>query len=101
MDPDAPGYAWASNAQSYEPVIAEVLGRRSLMDAIVYSAPTLNAVIANGKPLHTIVTNAVSYLFTPQVGLAKRNHDIPPQELAAWTSVARTVLNMNETFMRN
>lgn len=35
-----------------------------------------------------------------QVGFAKAPEDIPPAELAAWTSVARTVLNLHETVTR-
>ncbi len=35
------------------------------------------------------------------VGLAPANDKIPPIELAAWTSVARTILNLHETITRN
>ncbi len=35
------------------------------------------------------------------VGLAARPHDIAVTELAAWTTVARTIFNLNETITRN
>ena len=35
------------------------------------------------------------------VGQAPRNMDLPTSELAAWTSVARVILNLNETITRN
>jgi len=75
VEPSSPGYAWASNIASYEQIASDVLGRRSLMDAIVYGAPTLNATTANGKTFATIITNASRYILTPQAGLAKRNGD--------------------------
>ena len=36
-----------------------------------------------------------------QVGLAPPPQDVPPAELAAWTSVARIILNLHETITRN
>ena len=36
-----------------------------------------------------------------RTGIAPVSHDIPPVELAAWTSVARAVLNLHETITRN
>jgi hypothetical protein len=38
---------------------------------------------------------------TLNVGLATRITDIAEEELAAWTSVARTLLNLNESINRN
>ncbi|MFP6667379.1 MAG: DUF1553 domain-containing protein, partial [Pirellulales bacterium] len=35
------------------------------------------------------------------VGMAPRPDDIPVAELAAWTSVARALMNLNETITRN
>ena len=35
------------------------------------------------------------------VGLTARNETTDPVELAAWTTVARAVLNLNETITRN
>jgi len=35
------------------------------------------------------------------IGIAPVSSDIPPVELAAWTSVARAVLNLHETITRN
>ena len=36
-----------------------------------------------------------------RTGIAPVPGDIPPVELAAWTSVARAVLNLHETITRN
>jgi hypothetical protein len=35
------------------------------------------------------------------VGISKRPADVPTSELAAWTSVSRALLNLNETIYRN
>jgi hypothetical protein len=35
------------------------------------------------------------------VGISKRPDDVPKSELAAWTSVSRALLNLNETIYRN
>jgi len=34
-------------------------------------------------------------------GLARVPDDLPHPELAAWTSIARTLLNLSETITRN
>ena len=72
-DPDAAGYAWASDIASYEPMIAEILGRGHLLTGLVESAPALNAITANGRPLATILREAGLYVIVPREGLAKRN----------------------------
>ena len=36
-----------------------------------------------------------------KVGDAPVANDIPPHELAAWTSVARVIINLHETITRN
>jgi hypothetical protein len=72
-DPNGPGYVFGSAANSYEPLIADILGQRSLMDTLVDIAPTLDAVTANGKPYTTIVRQVGAYLVDPQAGLADRH----------------------------
>jgi hypothetical protein len=73
QDPDAPGYAWASNIAAYEPILAEIFDRGDLLDAVVATAPTLNTVrIASGRTLPDILRGAAAYLFNPQVGLVNR-----------------------------
>jgi hypothetical protein len=72
VDPTAPGYVYGSSANSYEPLIADILSQRALVDTLVDIAPTLNAVTANAKPYRTIVRQAGSFLVTPLAGLADR-----------------------------
>lgn len=74
-DPNGHGYAFASDVHSYEPLVIEILEDRSLMDALVYSSPALNATSANGRSFERITTDAARYLLTPRAGLAKRNGD--------------------------
>ncbi len=66
-------YAWASDANSYEPLLIDVLDRGKLLDALVFSSPVLDAVTVRGKALPTIIANTGRYLLTPQTGLAKRD----------------------------
>ncbi len=95
-NPDDAGYAWASNLVSYEPLIAEVLERRTLLDALVQSAPAFNATTAAGKDFITIVGGMGRYLLTPQPGLTDRlgretsqtADGRPVEELSPWQVLA-------------
>lgn len=71
-DPDAPGYAWASGAVVYEPIIAEILRSSDLLPSVLGSAPTLNTVVVNGKSLAAILGGTGLFFLTPQPGLANR-----------------------------
>jgi hypothetical protein len=72
VDPNAPGYVWGSGAMHYEPLIADILQARKLLDALVDLAPTLNGLVVNARPYAQIVRQAGSFLLTPLPGLADR-----------------------------
>lgn len=74
-DPAAPGYAWASDVASYEPIIAEILGRGTLLTALVETMPGIRAVEVEGRPAPAILQAAAQYVLAPQDGLAKRSGD--------------------------
>jgi hypothetical protein len=97
QDPGAPGYAWASNIAAYEPILAEIFARNDLLDAVVATTPTLNAVrIASGRSLPEILHSAAAYLVTPQVGLVNRQGEYtsttaegrPVEVLSPWQILA-------------
>jgi hypothetical protein len=52
------------------------------------------------KHRQEFTVNSVEAPKINSVGLAPANSKIPPIELAAWTSVARTILNLHETITR-
>lgn len=72
VDPNAPGYVWGSGALTYEPLIAEILAQRSLLDTLVDIAPVLNGTTVNGKSYMTIARQAATFLVSPLPGLANR-----------------------------
>lgn len=96
LDAGGHAYAWASDLKSFEPVLADVLERRLLLDALVQSAPTLNQLTARGKTMPTILASAGRYLLTPQAGLAHRNGETtsttsdgrPVETLSPWQLLA-------------
>ena len=53
------------------------------------------------KHLQQFQADQASAAATQQAGMATTPGDINPSELAAWTSVARTILNLHETITRN
>ncbi len=76
-NPNGANYAWGSGVESYEPIIVDALAkhgsnRGSVLDALVYGAPVLNATTGNGKPMPEILAGAIRYLITPQAGLKNR-----------------------------
>lgn len=73
LDPAAPDYAWASNVAAYEPLIADILARNTLLPALVETAPALGSVEVGGRAYGAILHGALRYLLEPQPGLAKRD----------------------------
>lgn len=74
VDPTAPGFAWASDAVSYEPVIVDILGHeQALLTALVESAPVLDVIEVQGRTFVDIAAGAVRYLIQPRPGLARRD----------------------------
>ncbi len=76
VDPSAPDYVWGSGGNSYEPLMADILADRKLLDALVDVAPALDAVTVNGKSYPTIARNAASFLLTPLGGLTDRRGNL-------------------------
>jgi len=77
--PDQAGYVWGSGAMTYEPMMVAILDRRTtapargnILDALVSTAPVLDAVVINGKSMPRVAADAARYLFTPRTGLADR-----------------------------
>ena len=73
LDPAAPDYAWASNVAAYEPLIADILARNTLLPALVETAPALGSVEVAGRSYGAILHGALRHLLQPQPGLAKRD----------------------------
>ncbi len=71
-NPNGAAYAFASEANTYEPLLAEILRDRKLMDALVFNAPVLNNINVNGKPATRVMVDAGRFILSPQPGLAKR-----------------------------
>jgi len=67
------GYAFASALNSYEPLIADVLRKRVLFNALVENAPVLNGITAGGKAGPTVLADLGRFLVLPRSGLSKRD----------------------------
>lgn len=59
----------------------------------------LEKLLARHRQHYTEQKDAANQLVA--VGISKRDDDENPSELAAWTSVTRSLLNLNETISRN
>jgi hypothetical protein len=59
----------------------------------------LAALLAKHRQHYSVQGEAARALTS--VGISPRNEEIPAGELAAWTSVSRALLNVNETISRN
>ena len=64
-----------------------------------FEAATLEKILATHLATYRADEPAAEALLS--VGLAPRNETLPISELAAWTSVARVIFNLNETITRN
>jgi hypothetical protein len=73
----------------------QVLGR----DASPAESKVLARLLAGHRKQYTADTKAAEAILT--VGITPRPKNIDPVELAAWTSVSRVLLNLNETITRN
>ncbi len=73
----------------------QALGRKPREDEVLAARAVLE------KHLAQYAQDPASVKAVPQVGLAQPPQDIPPVELAAWTSVARIILNLHETITRS
>ena len=73
----------------------QVLGR----DATPDESHVLAALLARHRKEYTADTKAAEALVS--VGISPRPKNIDSRELAAWTSVSRVLLNLNETITRN
>ncbi len=60
---------------------------------------TLLAALLNGSLHYYENADAANKLLS--IGLTKIPGDLDPRELAAWTIIARAILNLNEVTMRN
>ena len=59
----------------------------------------LAKLLASHRKEYTADTKAAEAILT--VGISPRPKNIDASELAAWTSVSRVLLNLNETITRN
>jgi len=78
VDPNAPGYVWGSDGKSYEPMIADMLSRHQLLEALAGEpAKVLNAVdVPNTtKTFIEVTRDAARYLVNPRTGLTNRLGD--------------------------
>jgi hypothetical protein len=73
----------------------QVLGR----DASPAESKVLAKLLASHRKEYTADTKAAEAILT--VGISPRPKNIDAAELAAWTSVSRVLLNLNETITRN
>jgi hypothetical protein len=73
----------------------QVLGR----DASPAESKVLAKLLAKHRKEYTTDTKAAEAILT--VGISPRPKNIDAAELAAWTSVSRVLLNLNETITRN
>jgi hypothetical protein len=73
----------------------QALGRKPREDEVVAARAVLE------KHLVQYAQDPASAKAVLQVGLAPPPQDISPAELAAWTSVARIILNLHETITRS
>ena len=60
---------------------------------------TLQALLANSRKHFELSEAEANALLN--VGMYQHSSDVQPVELAAWTTVARAVLNLSETYTRN
>lgn len=72
-DPGQPDYVWGSNGASYEPLIADILGQGALLQALVDTAPALNAISVQDRSCPEILVGALRYMIEPRPGLARRD----------------------------
>ena len=73
----------------------QVLGR----DAQPAEAAVLSQLLANHRSQYASDPKAAEAILT--VGISPQPKEIDKAELAAWTSIARVLLNLNETITRN
>jgi hypothetical protein len=73
----------------------QALGRKPREDEVVAARAVLE------KHLAQYAQDPASAKAVLQVGLAQPPQDVSPAELAAWTSVARIILNLHETITRS
>ena len=59
----------------------------------------LSSLLASHRKEYTADTKAAEAILT--VGISPRPKNVGAAELAAWTSVSRVLLNLNETITRN
>jgi hypothetical protein len=71
-DPNGPNYAYASNLVSFEPIVAEVLDRGLLMNALVHGAGVLDGLAVNGKSSAQVLREAGGFVLNPLPGLTTR-----------------------------
>ncbi|WP_428265013.1 hypothetical protein [Haliangium sp.] len=98
-DPDGPGYAYASDLASFEPILVDVFDRGALLGALVENAPTLNAVTTGGKSTADILRGAGRFVLTALPELTTRQgaatitrpNGVEVTELAPWHLLAQSV----------
>jgi hypothetical protein len=73
----------------------QVLGR----DASPAESKVLSSLLASHRKEYTADAKAAEAILT--VGISPRPKNVGAAELAAWTSVSRVLLNLNETITRN
>lgn len=71
-NPGGAYYAYASNTQSYEPVLIDILEDRKLMDALVFNAPVLNGLTVGGRSSVQVMARAARFILLPRAGLTDR-----------------------------
>ncbi len=68
----SPNYSYAAGANSYEPLVAQILENGAILDTLVDIAPTLDAITVNGKNYTQIAREAARFLLDPLPGLTDR-----------------------------
>jgi hypothetical protein len=94
--PENDNWVWGSNGKSYEPLISQILGQHLLLEALVYTAPVMNDVVAAGKTYPTIAIDAARFLVNPLAGLTNRKGELtsvdsegePVTTLSPWQLLA-------------
>jgi hypothetical protein len=71
-NPEAPGFAHASNLVSFEPIIAEVLDHNQLLPALVHGAEVLDGLTVNGKSAVQVLREVGTFVLAPLPGLTTR-----------------------------
>ncbi|MBI4510033.1 MAG: hypothetical protein HY698_10395 [Deltaproteobacteria bacterium] len=94
--PTGHGAAKRSNLQSYEPMLAEIIDKQDLWNAITEGSRVINQISIGSKKAPQVLIAAARYLFSAQDGLANRRGETatkteggtPVPKLSPWHLLA-------------